>query len=172
MHWLQKMYTFVHFLHAKAWAVGLHDLGHVYYYLIIWSNFAGEHQHSFSLPQSTVISSISHHPSLHLLAVSSLSYHHPVSLLTHHQWLSHLLVCYWHKLTAHAHYALLCCVSVWHHSVCFFLHMKQAVTLWYFTIAARFCICIMHTGLRSIWTLWSQIACAPHRHKLHVLCIN
>jgi hypothetical protein len=53
--------------------------------IIIWSDFAGELQHSFSLPQSTVISSVSHHPSLHLLAVSSLSYRHPVSLLTHHQ---------------------------------------------------------------------------------------
>ena len=85
------IYAFVHFLHAKAWAFGLHDvlfLGHVDYctlpHNLVWF-VAGELQHSFSLPQSSVISSISHHPSLRLLAVSSLSYHHPVSFLIHHQ---------------------------------------------------------------------------------------
>ena len=49
------------------------------HYLIIWSDFAGELQHSFSLPQSTVISSIL--PSTFWLSRP----YHPVSLLTHHQ---------------------------------------------------------------------------------------
>ena len=126
--YMQKLELFVYMM---FWFLGHVDY-YIKHYFIIWSDFAGELQHSFSLPQSTVISSISHHPSLHLLAVSSLSYHHPVSLLTHHQWLSHLLG----SLLAQTYCAcalcsiLLCfCRPLWHHSVCFSTHQTSSDSL-------------------------------------------
>ena len=104
------MYALVHFLHKS--------LSCWFTCFISWPCWLLSHNLvSFCRWTSTLIQSTTVHCDiLHLPPSISPPFgrllliltHHPVSLLTHHQWLS--LVGSLLALTVHAHYALLCCV--------------------------------------------------------------